>query len=473
MNFVISDHHFNNFFVNIYSNREFLHIVKNNDIYLKDKIVYSYPKENFVNESDSSKFYESIDTLYKHWVSMIKIKNPVYLKARELTIDLMNSYMIEKWNEKVSKDDTVYYVGDFAFPANQKQLKELVSKLNGTKILIKGNHDKKVKHFIDAGFKEVHDSLEVDFFDTKILFCHYPYLNPVFNELSKTRPNIVIGYKKSLPSKKELVKNCLNNLDMNDINSVKNFIGITKYLNLHIDNPDEKELSEQILKVIRIFIGTKLINKGQFLVHGHTHSETDRFANMYNASVEACNYIPVSFDELYLKYQDYRKELLSLVTDNFDFIEKNINLYDYYSSISRNVSFKEKSETLEIIRKVEQVCHAYNIIKSQQKRFNILLNYCDEWLSLLKKNNMFIGKEKLQDQYVYKGYCRNATEAFWDSKSNKFYYLRRKFSHEIIEEINHIEDQNGFDLFIPTEKYDLKPEIYSLFLKHLENKKED
>lgn len=50
----------------------------------------------------------------------------------------------------------------------------------------------------------------------------------------------------------------------------------------------------------------------------------------------------------------------------------------------------------------------------------------------------------------YKGECRNAEEAMWDGE--KFVYNRTKFGHTYEEKINHYEEDNGFDLFVPTEE---------------------
>ena len=55
----------------------------------------------------------------------------------------MNEYIIQKWNSVVKKDDTVYHLGDVGFGSLQ-EVKSLVERLNGTKILIKGNHDLKI-----------------------------------------------------------------------------------------------------------------------------------------------------------------------------------------------------------------------------------------------------------------------------------------------------------------------------------------
>ena len=47
---------------------------------------------------------------------------------------------MNKWNSIVRKDDIVYHLGDVGFGSTD-ELKELVGRLNGTKILIRGNHD--------------------------------------------------------------------------------------------------------------------------------------------------------------------------------------------------------------------------------------------------------------------------------------------------------------------------------------------
>lgn len=52
----------------------------------------------------------------------------------------MNEYLIQKWNNKVSKNDEVYILGDFGF-LNGEQANEILQRLNGRKYLIIGNHD--------------------------------------------------------------------------------------------------------------------------------------------------------------------------------------------------------------------------------------------------------------------------------------------------------------------------------------------
>ena len=50
--------------------------------------------------------------------------------------------MIKKWNRKVGKDDLVFHLGDFAIRIRKNILK-LKGMLNGTIMIIAGNHDRK------------------------------------------------------------------------------------------------------------------------------------------------------------------------------------------------------------------------------------------------------------------------------------------------------------------------------------------
>ena len=58
-----------------------------------------------------------------------------------------------------------------------------------------------------------------------------------------------------------------------------------------------------------------------------------------------------------------------------------------------------------------------------------------------------IPKSKLEVGKVYIGSCRNAEEATW--LGDKFEYIRHKFGTTFNETINHFEDDNGYDLFVP------------------------
>ena len=61
-------------------------------------------------------------------------------------------------------------------------------------------------------------------------------------------------------------------------------------------------------------------------------------------------------------------------------------------------------------------------------------------LGAITKNKLVVGKR-------YYGSCRNASVAVW--LGDVFEYQRYKFGHAFTEKINHFEDDNGYDLFVP------------------------
>lgn len=70
--------------------------------------------------------------------------------------DEMNETMIERWNAVVGKNDHVFHLGDVSF-LNKERTREIVTRLNGYKTLIMGNHDRGRSRawWLEAGFQEV------------------------------------------------------------------------------------------------------------------------------------------------------------------------------------------------------------------------------------------------------------------------------------------------------------------------------
>jgi hypothetical protein len=60
-----------------------------------------------------------------------------------------------------------------------------------------------------------------------------------------------------------------------------------------------------------------------------------------------------------------------------------------------------------------------------------------------------IPKNKLVSGTTYPGECRNASEAEWTG--DHFVYRRYKWGNVFLEDINHYEDDNGYDVFVPIE----------------------
>lgn len=67
------------------------------------------------------------------------------------TVEKMDTAIVSNWNSTVGPDDIVYHLGDVGEAS-------YISKLNGIKYLIKGNHDiEDNDYYRKAGFKEVYD----------------------------------------------------------------------------------------------------------------------------------------------------------------------------------------------------------------------------------------------------------------------------------------------------------------------------
>ncbi len=92
-------------------------------------------------------------------------------------VDDMNDSIVTTWNYNVHPDDTVYILGDVSF-ANSVKTAAILARLNGTKILIKGNHDTKLvdKAEFNHFFVNIHDYLELNYEGFKIVMFHFPIL---------------------------------------------------------------------------------------------------------------------------------------------------------------------------------------------------------------------------------------------------------------------------------------------------------
>jgi calcineurin-like phosphoesterase family protein len=90
-------------------------------------------------------------------------------------VDYMNEQIIREWNEVVTTADHTYILGDVAF-CNVETAIKFMKRLNGTKTLIAGNHDRKLiqrQDFVDC-FDDVQDYYSINVNGTKVVMFHYP-----------------------------------------------------------------------------------------------------------------------------------------------------------------------------------------------------------------------------------------------------------------------------------------------------------
>lgn len=72
--------------------------------------------------------------------------------------------------------------------------------------------------------------------------------------------------------------------------------------------------------------------------------------------------------------------------------------------------------------------------------------------SLKKAYEMgMLAKKDLIHGQMYRGVCRNASEAVWHAPTERFVHVREKFGYYFLESIGHPEDDDGFDFFVPEE----------------------
>mgnify|MGYP001318803518 CR=1 FL=1 len=88
------------------------------------------------------------------------------------SVEEMDAEMIRRWNLRVSGGDTVYILGDFSW-YNTRKTTELLRRLNGSKRLIKGNHDR--IHSVELGneFESIHDYEQIEVEGKRVVLCHY------------------------------------------------------------------------------------------------------------------------------------------------------------------------------------------------------------------------------------------------------------------------------------------------------------
>lgn len=178
-------------------------------------------------------------------------------------IDHMNESLVEYWNETVSPNDVVYYLGDLAM--NQYKAKQYITRCNGRKILISGNHDKCWKG----------QDKWIDFYKNECGFIEV-FPRGVF-------PRAIIRWD--------------NGID---------FTG----LHIRLSHLPYDAHDERYHEYMPVEDGTGI----DMLLHGHRHSTPDKAMTVakngiwcYDVGVDCNNYRPVSETEIINKFVSYKR----------------------------------------------------------------------------------------------------------------------------------------------------------------------
>ena len=98
------------------------------------------------------------------------------------TVEEMNETIIKNHNDIVKPNDTLYFLGDFAF-GNSEFIRNTLRRLNGRISFVIGNHDRSLKQFLkgitnypDIAKRVINlgDYHEVTINKQPIVLCHYP-----------------------------------------------------------------------------------------------------------------------------------------------------------------------------------------------------------------------------------------------------------------------------------------------------------
>ena len=99
------------------------------------------------------------------------------------SLEEMNQTIVNNWNSVVKNSDIVYVLGDFIL-GNPECVPDFLSQLNGTIILIRGNHDSasKIRLYQEYGIR-VENIEYIQYKGLYFILLHFPLVNNEFFEL--------------------------------------------------------------------------------------------------------------------------------------------------------------------------------------------------------------------------------------------------------------------------------------------------
>lgn len=162
----------------------------------------------------------------------------------------MSRVLINNFNAVVSPDSVTYFLGDMGL-GNGEELAKVISELNGTKVLLLGNHDKNSTSMYAKGFDVVLNAATLYIAQEKVTISHCPLLGIPREDVS--------GMKGAMP-----------------------------FACWHGDHKNTAFTIE---------------NEGQYHLHGHIHSpnrgkSTRILHKQFDVGIDANKYRPVSISQI-------------------------------------------------------------------------------------------------------------------------------------------------------------------------------
>lgn len=174
--------------------------------------------------------------------------------------------LIKRYNSTVPENGVCYFLGDMG--NKPAEIKPVMDRLNGTKILILGNHDRNINSMYNAGFDIVIHGVVLYHKNERITLSHCPLLDTYREDTS-----VMTAYKDK---------------------------GLDTYPMWHGND-----------RLIHRKLSFK--NDGQYHLHGHIHSQKDRTQSkkildkQCDVGVCANNYTPVSWNQIVSWIDRYEK----------------------------------------------------------------------------------------------------------------------------------------------------------------------
>jgi calcineurin-like phosphoesterase family protein len=176
-------------------------------------------------------------------------------------LDHMHESLIARYNATVPQNGICYFLGDMG--NKQEDIRKVITRLNGIKVLILGNHDKGMTSMYNAGFDVVMFGGWFYIGEAKVTMTHCPLLG-VYREDTSVMKSSAAG---------------------------ENWHGEKRAAHIKCAMKDE----------------------GQFHLHGHIHSRKDRAQSVkildrqFDVGVPANNYTPVSLSQIESWIANYGK----------------------------------------------------------------------------------------------------------------------------------------------------------------------
>lgn len=120
-----------------------------------------------VGMSNRKSIFFTSDTHYFH-ENCIKFDNRPF---RDLAH--MHRSLIKRYNSVVPESGVCYFLGDVGMGPSD-EMKELISQLNGTKVLVLGNHDKGHNSMYNLGFDVVVNAIDLYIAGERVTMTHCP-----------------------------------------------------------------------------------------------------------------------------------------------------------------------------------------------------------------------------------------------------------------------------------------------------------